>query len=378
MLARRVLSLIAAGATVAACSKAPTAPTTPTPATTVSVTITGGGTAAHPGQTFQLKAVAHLSDGTDVDVTATADWKSLNPAVISVSATGLVTALAPGTCDVEAISAGVKGQAKLEVTGAIERIEVEGSLIFDKHGDARQLKAIAHYSGGATVDVTAQVTWTSSNPDVVAVTNAGVVTARGDGDCDVTATLQSLTARSPAKVRSKRIVSLRIDGNLSLVLLGQSSHLKAIATLSGGEEIDVTALAEWRTSQPGVALIGHGVLQAMGPGDCEVIALHGGLTARAAVRVSLDVLKVIRLTVTGLTSLRVGQTLQLKAMATMSDGSEVDVTGIAKWTTSDLLIGLVADAGLLTALVPGTCDAIAVHEGVSATLRVRVTLVDEP
>lgn len=366
---------------MAACSTASTTPTSPTPApTTVSVTISGGGVLAHKGQTLQLKAIAILSDGTQVDVTAKAVWRSHNPAVITVSATGLVTAEAPGACDVEAASDGVKGQAKLEVLGAIERLEVSGSLTFSKHGETSQLKAMAYYQGGATKDVTAEVTWGSTDSEVVAINNSGMATARRDGDCDITAIHGSLTARAGAKVRAGlRIINLRIAGNLTLVLLGQASHLKAIAELSDGTEIDVTAQAVWRTTNSGVATVGGGgLLQAIGLGDCDVTAVHAGVTAHARVNVILEALKVVKLTIFGLTKLRVGETLNLKAIAVLSDGSEMDVTDATSWTTSNVRLALFARAGLLTGLLPGTCDVIAVHGGVTVKAAVQITLLDEP
>ena len=133
----------------------------------------------------------------------------------------------------EGTAAVIRG-SKLEVLGSVERLEVSGVLNFTKHGDTSQLKAIAHYAGGVSKDVTNDVVWDSSDRDVVAITNTGTATAKGDGDCDITAVLGSITAKAAAKVRTQRIVRLRIEGNLSLALLGQLSHLKAIAALDEG------------------------------------------------------------------------------------------------------------------------------------------------
>lgn len=360
----------------AACDKAASPPNGPS-TTTVSVTITGGGMLSHQGQTLQLKAIAHLSDGSQVDVTATANWKSHDTSIITISASGLVTAQAPGACNVEATSDGVKGQAKVEVLGSLLRVDITGVLTFSKQGDSSQLKAVAHYTGGSSKDVTHEATWSSSNQAVVAVNNTGTATAEGDGDCDITAVLGAVTGKVAAKVRIQRVISLRILGNLSLALLGQSSHLKAIATLSDGVEIDVTAQTVWSTSQQLVAKISvNGVLEAIGPGDCDVTALHAGVSARATVQVLLPSIKVIKLKLVGASLLKIGETLQLKAIAELSDGSEVDVTDKASWTTSNLLIAIVGKAGLLTALSFGDCDVLVVHAGVSAKLTVKVSLLE--
>jgi len=57
-----------------------------------------------PGQTAQFTAIQHRSDGTTVDVTNSATWRSFQPNVLSVSGTGLVTALALGEATIQVIS----------------------------------------------------------------------------------------------------------------------------------------------------------------------------------------------------------------------------------------------------------------------------------
>lgn len=86
----------------------------------VSVNITGNVMLAAKGQTVQLKALARMTDGSEIDVTATASWTSHNSNVATVSATGLVPAIAPGKCGVDATSSGIKGQTEVEVQGKPE------------------------------------------------------------------------------------------------------------------------------------------------------------------------------------------------------------------------------------------------------------------
>ena len=76
---------------------------TPTAATTVSsLSVTGSAPSVSAAPTSQFKAIATMSDGTTQDVTATAVWSSSNSSEAIVSATGIVTAVAPGTVNVSA------------------------------------------------------------------------------------------------------------------------------------------------------------------------------------------------------------------------------------------------------------------------------------
>ncbi|HET9362047.1 MAG TPA: Ig-like domain-containing protein [Vicinamibacterales bacterium] len=54
------------------------------------------------GETSQLRATATFSDNSTRDVTSEATWRSLNPSVVNVSPTGLVTVAGYGASNVEA------------------------------------------------------------------------------------------------------------------------------------------------------------------------------------------------------------------------------------------------------------------------------------
>ena len=92
-------------------SPAPVTPAAPTP-TTSAVQVRAAGDASgtlEAGQTRQFVATATQSTGTTSDVTQQATWQSSAPAVATVSATGLVTAVAQGDADISATYQSVRG-----------------------------------------------------------------------------------------------------------------------------------------------------------------------------------------------------------------------------------------------------------------------------
>src|SRR3981081_2282149 len=66
-----------------------------------------GGDFFSVGETGQLTAIERLTSTTTQDVTATATWQSSNPSVATVSAIGVVTAVAIGSSIVTASNQGV-------------------------------------------------------------------------------------------------------------------------------------------------------------------------------------------------------------------------------------------------------------------------------
>ena len=105
-----------AGGLLAACGGG-SAPTTPgTTITAVQVGVSGGGsTALAPGETRQLFASATRADGTATDVTNLATWQTSNPAIATVSPSGLLSAAGEGGIDVFATYNSVRGTLHADI-----------------------------------------------------------------------------------------------------------------------------------------------------------------------------------------------------------------------------------------------------------------------
>ncbi len=82
-------------------SPSPTPPGPPASSVT-GLTISGDASLTSPSETSQLTATAALADGSTQDVTALSAWNSSDGSIITMSGTGLMTAVALGTAVVEA------------------------------------------------------------------------------------------------------------------------------------------------------------------------------------------------------------------------------------------------------------------------------------
>jgi hypothetical protein len=100
------LPLAAAAAALVApgCGPSPTSPSgllPPSGPILISLIITGNPSLSAIGQTTQLAALASYSDRSTRDVTRESEWRSTDPSVVTVSATGLVTVVGFGVGRVE-------------------------------------------------------------------------------------------------------------------------------------------------------------------------------------------------------------------------------------------------------------------------------------
>jgi hypothetical protein len=130
---RRMAMVVAAATFAAACEKSPGGPSGTDgggggAATITSVTI-GGATSVAVGGTAQLTATANKSDGTTENVTNTATWRSTDTTVLTVSGTGLVTALKAGTADVTATAGSREGRRTLQVALARFRVTLTAQSV---------------------------------------------------------------------------------------------------------------------------------------------------------------------------------------------------------------------------------------------------------
>ncbi len=149
-----------------------------------SVTITPSNPGVLVGANRQLAASLDVDVGTSTAVT----WSSASTSVAQVSASGMVTAVAPGTAVIRATSVAnptVSGTTTVTVTSpTVRSIVVSPVSPTAIVGDAPQFTATLDADAGANT----AVVWSSSNLSVATVSGTGVVTTLASGSTIIRAT----------------------------------------------------------------------------------------------------------------------------------------------------------------------------------------------
>jgi hypothetical protein len=176
------LPVAVAGPFLSACNS------TPTTATTVS-SVAVAGIVPFIGQTAQFTCTVTLSDSSTQDCTNKATWVSSNTTVLTVSSTGVVTALATGTSVIEASYQGVAGTMDLIVTGGVvvSSVAITAATV-PTVGSSAQFTCTATFNDGSTQDVTKVASWVSFNEAVAKVSATGLVTGVAPGAAVIKAT----------------------------------------------------------------------------------------------------------------------------------------------------------------------------------------------
>ena len=82
--------------------------------------------------------------------------------------------------------------------------------VTDKVGQIMQLTAIGAFGDGSTGDVTTQVTWMSSNPQIAIVDASGKVTGKSGGTVTITATLNGVTQTITITVPGPTAIGIQV------------------------------------------------------------------------------------------------------------------------------------------------------------------------
>ena len=232
-------------------------------------------------------------------------------------------------------------------------------------GETVQLKATVQ-PDNATNNT---VTWASSKQSVATVSNSGLVTAKEEGSCTITASAGGKSASCTVTVSKKtvQVESVTLDHDSITLEEGQSATL--VATVSPSDATDKSV--SWSSSNTGIAVVdGFGNVSALNVGSAVITASAGSKSATCKVTVTSKTVSVTSITLSQETAeMLIGETVQLKANIQPANATDKDVI----WASSRQSVATVSDDGLVTAIDEGTCTITASAGGKSATCAVTVS-----
>jgi trimeric autotransporter adhesin len=329
-----------------------------TPAVLRGIEVTPGAAQLPLGLTQEFRAAGTYSDGTVRDITAAVAWSCADGQVARIEGDtetpGQAKALAVGQTEVIASLGGLLGRANLEVTAALlQALEITPANSSLPVGVQDHFKAYGHYSDGATLEVTGDVLWSSSDPEMALVSNAaassGQVTAMAPGLVTLSAALDGLQASATLTVTEAILLSIQVTPAKSVLPPGLFQRFKATGLYSDGKTLNLTDVATWSSSDPVVASTGNffgerGVVTAKAAGKATITAAVQSQEGSAQVTVTTAwplLLKIIP----DFGVLPPGIRHLFRARCLFSDGSIADVTDLVGWSTGAEAVATVEKLG---------------------------------
>lgn len=328
---------------------APTEPPEPPVATNVGISPAAADLSSF-GETLQLTATVVDQNGQTM-AGAPVSWTISDNSVATVSAGGLVTAVANGSATVTATSGGAAGTAAVTIAQTAARVEVSPDAhTFSALGDSMRLAAAPFDANDNAVE-DATITWSSEDEAVATVDSNGLVTAAGNGAANITAQAGAASGAAAVTVSQVIVEMDVVPAARTLFSLGDTIRLVAAGVDANGHHGPALAVI-WMSEHEAVATVDStGLVTAVRTGGTDVFATAGELRDSAGVTVA-QLATEVRVTPEADT-LAVGDTVRLSAVALDRNGHEVEDTDYV-WSTSNPAAVTVDDSGLVTAVGPGT------------------------
>jgi hypothetical protein len=174
----------------------------------------------------------------------------------------------------------------------------------------------------------------------------------------------------PAEVVLEAINVTPSEVNLSSG--GEPASFTATGRYSDGTTKDVTASADWNSSDPTIARVtDSGKVQPAQPLKLGTVKITAALDGKSD-SAQLTVTEGIQITPAEVTLL-VGGTQNFQAKVKAADGTERDITQLANWTVSDTTLAEITGKGTVCALKPGLVTVTASYGNLSGAVEVCIS-----
>lgn len=241
-----------------------------------------------------------------------------------------------------------------------------------------QLTATGKYSDGTSKDLTASVTWTSSNTNVATVA-AGVVTTLAQGTAKITGTLSGVSGSVTLTVGAPAITKLVVSSTSASIARGTTVQFTATGTLTDGTTENATGLVTWSSSNSLVVSINvngaQGLAMGVTAGMATITATANGVSASATLTVTSATLTSINVTPVN-AQIPLGTVQQFTATGTFSDSTTQDITGTVVWSASPTSVASITVSGLATGKDLGTVTVTATSGAINNSVMATVNAAD--
>ena len=227
-------------------------------------------------------------------------WSSSNEAVATVDENGVVTAVAPGTAVITAVSDDPTANGKVKTTCTITvGAAIQDLALADTPARLEKGKSVRI---GVTLTpakvYNSKLSWVSSNENVVTVDANGTVRGTGVGEATVTCTTTDGTNLSATKSFTvyQPVTSLKASDSKVLLFAGQTKTVSAAAMPEDATDKSVT----WSSSKDSVATVSEdGTIRAVGQGTAVITATAKDGSNRTC-KIAVTVEPALPITVTSL------------------------------------------------------------------------------
>jgi len=302
-------------------------------------------------------------------------WSSSDSDVVSVDSEGNITAKKAGTATITVTTKDGGYKADVKVTVSKDAVSVTGVSL-----NKTSLSLKVNESATLTTTIkpsnatNKNVTWSSSNPDIVSVSASGKVTAKSAGTATITVTTKDGSYKATCKVTvtSVKVTGVSLNKTSLSLKVNETSTLTATVNPSNATNKNVT----WSSDNASIVTVdsnGKVTAKSAGTATITVTTKDGSKTATCKITVTNVEVTGVSLN-KGSLSLYVDGTDTLTATVNPSNATNKDVT----WSSSDNNVATVDQNGKVIAKGVGTVTITVTTKDGNKTATCEVTVSEKP
>ena len=232
-----------------------------------------------------------------------------------------------------------------------------------------QFTAMAEIDSGASaaLDISDQVTWSSSDSSVISIDSSGLASGLADGTVEIKAQIADLSGVQELSASSAKLtnITISIEDDLSSIGVCTSHYVyTAEGTFDDGRVSDVTSNVTWKSSAVDVVEIDNeegnkGSVAALIVGNTVISAEDDDVVSNLLSLEVVDTLESITVTPNG-TTINTGSTQQFTAIGSYSDlVADQNITTTVTWASDNTANLSISSKGLASAVSEGDAEVTA-------------------
>ena len=304
-----------------------------------------------------------------------ASWHSNNPAVATVDVNGLIKGMGAGTAIITITAQQSEKSKSCEVTVSAPVVNIPvtdvkiGFETLDLEVDDTAILTCSITPPNATDQ---SVKWSTSAPDIVSVTSAGLLKALSPGNAVITADVGGSSGSCKVTIKAESVPVSAITLTTPTLSMYKDAVAELFCTVT---PVNATnKVVDWKSSNTDVMKVdSKGTVYAVGTGSATVTATTQDESKTASCVITVSELTVnipvdeIVLEPSQL-ALNVGETKIIAATIKPTAATNQQIT----WSTSDARVVSIGSDGTATALSGGSAEIIAESDSQKATTVVTV------
>tara|TARA_R110000751_G_scaffold129783_1_gene231736 strand:+ start:11700 stop:14237 length:2538 start_codon:yes stop_codon:yes gene_type:complete len=327
-------------------------------------------------QSTQIKVTAIFSDNSEESLESGLTFTSSNSEVVSVSESGLISAISEGQAMINVSYDGIKSSQTINVSYAIIDSELRLTPTSDTFIEGTNYQASLWHkkSDNKYYNVKGEINWTSSNDNLAKISNTGFLELLKPGEVSVTADFEGLEAQKFLAIEAKEASAVSVDLEMSTVPLGQQTALVVSALFNNGTTEHVTDEAIISVANSDIVTVNdQGLVSTLNIGTTSIHVVYKGFEENVSIEVTDAVLEGLQLNLVS-NNTPAGLKTNYTVKKVFSDNSITDVTNEKRFKlSSDNTYVASIDNYIINAHQMGEANITATLDGFESTAKLTVT-----